>query len=56
MAQYFRVRKHIGLKRTVTFYEYIRAFAALRKRTLVAKDTNDRTIREDSYDRSNVRN
>ncbi len=30
LAQYFRSRKHVGLKRSVSFYEYIRAFAALR--------------------------
>lgn len=43
MAQYFRARKHVGLKRSVNFYEYIRAFAALRKRSQTAKSTLDKS-------------
>lgn len=30
MAQYLRTRKFFGTKRNITFFEYIRAFAALR--------------------------
>lgn len=30
MVQYLRGRKHLGVKRTVSFFEFIRSFAALR--------------------------
>ncbi|RYG65362.1 hypothetical protein EON64_12065 [archaeon] len=30
MAQYLRSRKHLGVKRSVSFFEFIRSFAALR--------------------------
>jgi hypothetical protein len=36
MIQYMRARKHLGVKRSVTFFEFIRAYAALRYDTLSA--------------------